>query len=435
MSKLKEMAKKAKAGSVVGKRSMKIVELHAENVKRVKAVHMELNEDGGLVVVSGDNEAGKSSVMDSFMYALGGMKTIPEQPVRQGADSGVVELTLNGENTKYKVTRTFTEKGSYLTVKDESGREYKSPQSLLDSFLADLSFDPLAFTRLSDTQRGETLLELCGLKEELEENQKAIDSAYDERRVLGRDLKKAKAKLDGTEKPKDAPDEEISMTELSRKLQDAREKRMEKTRLQSDIEEAKEKIKKLKEEIEVKEKRLSSIDVPDISALEKELDSIQERNEKYRQKKMVEEIQKEVDTIEAEYKAADDRLESLRKQRRRAIQQADMPLEGLDVQDGVVHFDDVPFSQLSASQKIKVSMAIAMKQNPKLHVIRIEDGSLLDDGSMRSLKEIAEREDYHIWIERVGAKDEEISVVIEDGEAVRFGTNCKPACGGQEKGE
>jgi len=49
---------------------MKIVKLTAENVKRLRAV--EITPDGNTVVISGRNGQGKTSVLDSIWFALGG---------------------------------------------------------------------------------------------------------------------------------------------------------------------------------------------------------------------------------------------------------------------------------------------------------------------------------------------------------------------------
>ena len=57
------------------KKAVTIVTLEAENIKRLKAV--EITPEGNLVVVGGKNAQGKSSVMDSIAYALGGKKLVP----------------------------------------------------------------------------------------------------------------------------------------------------------------------------------------------------------------------------------------------------------------------------------------------------------------------------------------------------------------------
>ena len=51
--------------------SMKINKLEIENVKRIKAVKVEPKANG-LTVIGGNNNQGKTSVLDSIAWALGG---------------------------------------------------------------------------------------------------------------------------------------------------------------------------------------------------------------------------------------------------------------------------------------------------------------------------------------------------------------------------
>ena len=50
---------------------MKINKLEIENVKRIKAVKIEPTRDG-LTIIGGKNNQGKTSVLDSIAWALGG---------------------------------------------------------------------------------------------------------------------------------------------------------------------------------------------------------------------------------------------------------------------------------------------------------------------------------------------------------------------------
>jgi len=79
-----------------------------------------------------------------------------------------------------------------------------------------------------------------------------------------------------------------------------------------------------------------------------------------------------------------------------------------------VTYGGIPFDQASSSEQLRVSMSIAMAANPKLRVIRIQDGSLLDDNSMAAIAETAKANDYQIWIERVDDSGK-VGIVIEDG--------------------
>lgn len=91
-----------------------------------------------------------------------------------------------------------------------------------------------------------------------------------------------------------------------------------------------------------------------------------------------------------------------------------MPVPGLSLAEGRVLLNGVPFDQSSSAEQIRTSVAIAMAANPKLRIIRIKDGSLLDEDGLRLIAEQAKENDYQVWIERVDSSGK-IGIVMEDG--------------------
>ena len=64
--------------------AVKINKLEIENVKRVKAVQIEPTQNG-LTIVGGNNNQGKTSVLDAIAWALGGNKYKPSKAYREGS--------------------------------------------------------------------------------------------------------------------------------------------------------------------------------------------------------------------------------------------------------------------------------------------------------------------------------------------------------------
>jgi len=96
-----------------------------------------------------------------------------------------------------------------------------------------------------------------------------------------------------------------------------------------------------------------------------------------------------------------------------AFAQAQFPIPGLSFGDGCFLFNGVPLAQASSAEQLRTSMAIAMASSPKLRVIRITDGSLLDDASMAEVERMAEENDFQVWVEQVGEKVG--GIIIRDG--------------------
>jgi len=101
---------------------------------------------------------------------------------------------------------------------------------------------------------------------------------------------------------------------------------------------------------------------------------------------------------------------------RAEVAAAELPLEGLglDLEENIVTFNDLPLDQASTAAQTRISTAIAMKANPTIRVIRIQDGSLLDAKSLALISKMADDEDYQIWIETVDTSGK-VGVVLEDG--------------------
>ena len=101
-----------------------INKLEIENVKRIKAVKIEPSATG-LTVIGGNNNQGKTSVLDSIAWALGGNKYKPSQAEREGSMvPPTLKVTLsNGLIVERKG------KNSALKVVDPNGQ--KAGQQLL----------------------------------------------------------------------------------------------------------------------------------------------------------------------------------------------------------------------------------------------------------------------------------------------------------------
>lgn len=118
--------------------------------------------------------------------------------------------------------------------------------------------------------------------------------------------------------------------------------------------------------------------------------------------------------LEAEATALTEAMATREKTKAEAIANAELPVAGLGFGDGAVTINGLPFDQASDAEQLRTSIAIAMAANPKLRVIRVRDGSLLDDDALKLLAEMAQEKDYQVWLERVSS-DGKTGFVLEDG--------------------
>lgn len=409
---------------------MKIIQLHAENVKRLKAV--DITPDDNTIVISGKNENGKSSVIDAIWLALeyrAAVKKNP-QPLRKGESKGIVTLDLGD----YIVTRKFTESDSTLEIRTPDGSKITSPQKLLDGMIGDLSFDPWEFTRRSDDEQKQMLADVLYNITEGKLDLAAFDQrykeAFDKRTDANREKKRLTTLLTTMTPPKnDDPTDEISSSDLAKSIADAVDLQ---ARISSLVEKDKsvtERINALKTELTNLEVQQSLVtaeltkmpEVPDIAFLKSQLTDVESHNKRAREVTEYNKLRKALQLVDEDVGKLNDSMELCEIEKAEALEASPLPVHGLRITpEGVMITNDdnslVPFCQASSARRLKISLAIAMAINPTLRVIRISDGSLLDDDSMQVIKDMASAQDFQVWVEYACRNENDrIGVYIEDG--------------------
>lgn len=412
---------------------MKIVALDSENVKRLRAVHIE--PDGSLVVIGGRNEQGKTSVLDSIAYALGGKELIPKRPLREGAESGRVRVQL--DDPGLVVTRTFTkEGGGTLRVENAEGAAYRSPQRMLNELVGALTFDPLDFANAKPREQLDMLRQVVGL--DFSEHDRERQAAYDARREVNREVKRLEGAVQSMPHHEDAPEEEVSASALAEELQAAEESEAAVGRLEgevrqgeADFQEVGQKIEELEERLRLAKAKQEQIaaSVRDSKArlkaarasvtpsepIRERLRAVDEHNRKHRENADRAARKAELEERRGESKKLTEQIEALDAEKERKLAETPFPVEGLGFGEEGVVFKGVPFEQASGAERIQVSVAMGLALNPKCRVLLIRDGSLLDEEHLRLVAELADRNDAQVWVEKVASDASQCAVLIEDG--------------------
>ncbi len=422
---------------------MKIIHLHAEDYKRLSVVDIE--PDGSVVEISGRNGQGKTSVLDCIWAALAGAEAIAQKPIREGSEKASIRLDLG----EYVVERRFWEKDGQpktsITVSNPDGARYTSPQTLLDGLMGKLSFDPLAFARMKPRDQAEQLRALVP-----DFDFKAMEAAnkadFDARTAVNRDALKLSNEMerlaDDVEVPDDVPDRDALDEEFRQatlRNGDAERQHLEIQNRESRIreksarvEETEREISDLKSQIAIREERLTQLG-DEISALQDELvhfgppiekidlrsfDERMEQARRYegvlRQRERRAEVQRELKEAKAESDQLTAAMAARKADAREAVAKANLPIDGMELNEDGLQVGGHPFAQLSDAEQLQISIAVAAQLNPKLRIIRVRDGSLLDSASMAALHRYADEHNVQVWIERVsdGAGP---GIVIEDG--------------------
>lgn len=416
---------------------MKIIQFKAENIKRLVAV--EIRPDGNLVEITGRNGQGKTSILDAIWWALSNNKNVQANPVRDGADKGYVRLDLGD----YIVTKKFSRKadGDFtisLTVENRDGAKYGSPQELLNGFLGDLTFDPLAFARMKPRDQVTALRSIVkGF--DFDDAERLNKADFDDRTDVNRTIRDLEVRVADLAVPDDTPDESVSVESLMAELQKAMDINAAVDATSAKRDRIKDRIEQLTASIATKRRNIAEIEaliVAEEQAIEElrdEEDGIKDPGDRVDIEPIrlkvtqSEEINRRVDrrtrqrALQAELNAARKRSEELTNrinQRKEdaalAVRRAELPVDGLEITEDEVLLNGQPFVQASDAEQLRVSISVAGAMNPKLRVIRVRDGSLLDDDSMAAVSRYAEENDLQIWLESVQS-GRESAVVIENG--------------------
>ena len=193
--------------------SVKINTLELENVKKIKAVQLAPSKSG-LTIIGGKNRQGKTSVLDSIAWALGGDRFKPSQPHREGSvNDPRLKITLDNG-----IVVERSGKNGSLKVLDPSGN--RAGQQLLNSFVEAFALDLPRFMNGSSKDKADTLLKIIGLGDRLYELEREEKRLYDERRFTGQIADQKRKYADELPEFPDAPAEPVSASELIARQQE-----------------------------------------------------------------------------------------------------------------------------------------------------------------------------------------------------------------------
>lgn len=423
---------------------MKIIKFSAENFKRLAVV--EITPDGNIVQITGRNGSGKSSILDAIFAALAGKTASPGEPVRKGADKATIRLDLG----EVVVTRKFTTSGTTtLTVEGTAGAKFPSPQKMLDDLIGSLSFDPLAFTRMKPAEQLDQLRGMVKVEVDIDALDAANKADYDSRTEINRRAKDLNAQAAAIIVQPDLPAEPVDVDSLLAEMEgitkfnaglDQRRKKREEVaagivkatteatnarakaiELRAEADELDKNATALESQIATNEQRLK--EAPPLPAekvateISAQIQAAGVTNQHIAARARRLEIENAIKMAENQAIELTAEMNRRIKQRAEAIAAAEMPVEGLSFGDGMVLYNELPFDQASGAEQLRVSVAIAMAMNPKLRVLRIKDGSLLDENGLRLVAEMAEKNDVQVWVESVNTSGT-MGIVMEDGAVI-----------------
>lgn len=418
--------------------AMKINKLEIENVKRVKAVKAEFTPNG-LTVIGGNNNQGKTSILDAIAWALGGNKYKPSQAQRQGSVTPPhLHVVMNNGLI---VERSG--KNSTLKVIDPNGK--KGGQQLLNDFVEELAINLPKFIESTSKEKANTLLQIIGVGPKLQELEMKEGELYNERRTIGQIADQKKKFAEEQTYYPDAPHELISIKELVNEQQDILARNGENQRkrdnlksleeqhtfqarkvsqLMEELEKEKTKLAELTEDVNVAKKSVSELKDESTEELERNLAEIDEINRKVRANLDKDKAEEDANQYKDKYQELTRNIESVRKEKADLLNSADLPLPELSVDNGELIYKGQKWDNMSGSDQLKVSTAIVRKLKPNCGFILLDKLEQMDMQTLEEFNHWLEQEQLQGIATRVSTGDE-CSIIIEDGYATRNNTVVK----------
>ena len=405
--------------------------LEIENVKRIKAVKIEPSATG-LTIVGGNNNQGKTSVLDAIAWALGGNKYKPSQAQREGSQ---VPPTLKIVMSNGLIVERKGKSAS-LKVIDPNGQ--KGGQQLLDSFVEELAINLPKFMESTPKEKADTLLQIIGVGNRLAELELKENELYNNRHAIGviADQKEKFAKEQ--EYYPDAPKELVSIAELIQQQQailakngeNARKRQNVDTiqmqysnaeanvsRLQEELAKAIDERDKFKQDLAIAQKDAMELHDESTAEIEANIQQIDDINRKVRANLDKEKAEEDAKEIRQQYNVLSVEIEDVRKQKRDLLTNADLPLEGLSVEDGELLYLGQRWDNMSGSQQLQVATAIVRKLKPECGFVLIDKLEQMDQVTLKEFGEWLKREGLQAIATRVSTGDE-CSIIIDDGYSV-----------------
>lgn len=420
----------------------KIIEVIESNIKRIKFVDITPKEN--IVIIEGDNKAGKTSFFDGISYAFGGQKLIPKEPLRKGETDGFVRVILDD----FEVSRNWTSReNSYLKIKIADGKKpEKSLQAFLDERIGTVALEVMDFVNMDNEHRIKLFKNLTGIN--LDDLREKYDAIYQQRKDDNRDFDKLKKEAENyvnlpeIEKGLDFKSLQKERKDKSKTNDVIEEKKIEinqtvikqeqvtkdSIRIRKDIDALQTEIKRKEREVneltsqvvkhninigKMKEE-IENLTYYDLSEIDKKIKKAMDNSElefKYaRKKELDKDIAVQIRIIENHNK----KLESVKTERERRLREAVMPIKGITFDGKELKYNDIDIDECSKAEQIEISIALGIKEKPDVKDLFVRDGSAIGKKAMETIENLAEKYGFRIWIERV-AEGKGNEIYIEDG--------------------
>ena len=418
---------------------VRVERIRGRNIRSLVEFDVQLPE-AGLILVTGQNGAGKTSFGDTIPIAIKGGSKDQVRIIRNGQPELEAEVVCTGFTAK----RSVTDRKNTLDVRNGDGRPVDEPQTFLDGMIGPLSLEPLDFDSMAPKKRMEFLFDLAGIRHRLTELEDRRAALAVTRRDAGVKYRDCSGKLKGLNAPAiGTPNEPLSIKELSEERNRRQGVVDQYNRLVSkrdtEVDEAADldgEIPRLEEQLRLKkirradlmesigaiQKTMDGLAVEPVKEIDEQIANIQETNAAITAATFYRKAYQEQSEAESAGREAKRQIAEVDAEKTYLLENTPFPVEGLTFLMDDVAVNGVIWTELARNERIRYTVNMGMAANPILKLIRIETGESLDDAGLRLLDQLGKDNGYQILAEYVVRDGQERhpreTVIVENGQAV-----------------
>lgn len=404
-------------------------------IKLFKAIKdFDENFKGNIILLKGDNEVGKTSVIQFIKIVLGETTNIPPAFEAEGG----IDIELKGGLYNFSVT---SKNGKpVITVTSPDGLK-SNLKSAIANIVGATEFNIAEFCEQSKSKAGQkkqvetykSFLDPEVIKgiNALEQN---IQVAYDQRTECGKDLKNIMGVI--SEHPlRNEIDldsfKEVDTKEIFAKLQEATKTNDSIVKAENIIENLESQSKDLHNKLIVIQDEMKRIanridegkdwlkknNKIDVSEFETKLENANDINHKAQAAKVLKEAylkKEELENMSGELTA---NIDSQRYEVATAIKDMYTPVEGLSFDLDTLYYQGIAVNpdSLSKSQMMELGVKMKIAENKALGVIFLEEGESIGQKRFEEICKLAKDNDMQLIMEQVERGNEKLTVEIVGG--------------------
>lgn len=434
--------------------------MHIQHIKISQILGIEDLEftPEGFNSIEGQNGTGKTSVLEAIKAAVspGHDATL----LRKGAEKGEIVFVLDdGSSIIKKVGQT----SSSTEVRGADGKKVGRPAEAIAKLTDMLSINPVSFLSAPKKDRVKVLLEAMPIKVDTDKLSKiaginvtaqdgihglavigsVAKQVYDDRTGTNRAIKEKDATInqlrlampDAVDGVTGSEDELIAKVEAARATETAELKRIS-DKLASMKDEANNKINSIRSQLQADIDALKDAATAKVEEINTELASNQEkanivtkkamqkcidtvtpineqlaiiRNDREAAAKreqalaMIDTLATELEDLKADEASQTKALTDIEKYKSDLL--SSLPIRGLEVRDGEIFRDDVPFDRLNTAQQVEVAVEVAKLRAGELGVVCVDGLELLDNNTFEAFRDGAIASNLQLFVTRVGDGD------------------------------